>query len=68
MVGQHYGLKDIPRHEVMPGTVVKYRDRIYRASANVKTGLYIHSLIEKTVIKNDLITILLNGKGEPLIN
>ncbi|HBS7433509.1 cell division protein FtsZ [Klebsiella pneumoniae] len=68
MIGQHYGLRDIPRSEVLPGTAVKYRDRIYRASANVKNGLYIHSVIEKTVIKSDIITILLNGKGEPLIN
>lgn len=46
MVDQHYGLHDIPRSEVLPGTAIKYRDRIYRASANVKKD-YISTLLLK---------------------
>lgn len=68
MIGQHYRVRSIPRNEVVPGMVVQHHDRIYRASANVESGLYIHSLSEKTVIKSEMISVLLNTHGEPLTN
>lgn len=68
MKHQHYGTDLKPRNEIAPGTLVKYNGRTYRASANVARGLYIFSLIERTVIKSDKVEVLLNGNGQPLIS
>lgn len=68
MQGQHYGTDLIPRGDIAPGTLVRHNGRTYRASANVSRGLYVYSLIERTIIRSDKVEVLLNGNGRPLIN
>lgn len=64
----HYGTEERQRNKVIPGTMIKHHGRIYRASANVEKGLYVHSVMEQTIIKTEYVEILLNGHGEALIN
>ncbi|EIS4806092.1 hypothetical protein ACSD30_000768 [Escherichia coli] len=68
MKHQHYGTKLVERGEVKPGTLLLYNGKIYTASANVKTGLHINTLLEKTIVKSNFITVFLDGKGDHLIN
>ncbi|EAS4950836.1 cell division protein FtsZ, partial [Salmonella enterica subsp. enterica serovar Ruiru] len=40
----NYGTTTLPRTSVVPGMLVKYQGRTYRASANVGKGLYLFTL------------------------
>lgn len=66
MIAHHYGTRMEPRKVVEPGTYVKHDGRIYTASANVEKGLYIYTVMVKTIIKSDEVEIFLNGEGNPL--
>lgn len=37
----------IPRNEIKPGMLVEYRGKLWRASANVKKGLYLYRPYER---------------------
>ncbi|ENA9695598.1 cell division protein FtsZ [Salmonella enterica subsp. enterica] len=67
MIAHHYGTSMKPRAEVAPGTYVKHDGRIFLASANVPgKGLYIFTVLEKTIIKSEEVEIFLDSDGNPL--
>ncbi|EDS5484662.1 cell division inhibitor protein, partial [Salmonella enterica subsp. enterica serovar Hadar] len=52
----------------VPGTMVKYNDRIYKATANTRGKLTLTNIRENITIRDLVIEIYLDGKGEPLTN
>ncbi|ELL0227534.1 cell division protein FtsZ [Salmonella enterica] len=58
----NYGTTTLPRTSVVPGMLVKYQGRTYRASANVGKGLYLFTLLR---ITNEEIEVYLNQHGKP---
>lgn len=68
MVNQYYGTELRPRGEIQPGTLVKYKGRTYRASANVDKGLYLYTLSEKLRTTSNEIEVYLNQYGKPAIH
>lgn len=65
----HYGTKALFRDEVKPGMLVKHKDRNFQVSAvpEGKRVIYLNSLIEKKSIKDLIVEVYLDGRGEPLI-
>ncbi|ENY2280705.1 cell division protein FtsZ [Salmonella enterica] len=61
----NYGTTTLPRTSVVPGMLVKYQGRTYRASANVGKGLYLFTLFERLRTTNDEIEVYLNQHGKP---
>ncbi|EJE5205263.1 cell division protein FtsZ [Salmonella enterica] len=61
----NYGTTTLPRTRVVPGMLVKYQGRTYRASANVGKGLYLFTLFERLRITNEEIEVYLNQQGKP---
>ncbi|EFQ7362149.1 cell division protein FtsZ, partial [Salmonella enterica] len=53
----NYGTTTLPRTSVVPGMLVKYQGRTYRASANVGKGLYLFTLFERLRITNEEIEV-----------
>ncbi|WP_449567061.1 cell division inhibitor protein [Lelliottia nimipressuralis] len=68
MKHQHYGTQQVIRGCVRAGMMVVYKDQIWKASANRKGSLYLSNLRENTRTKDIWITILLDGRGQALIN
>ncbi|ENG1793528.1 cell division inhibitor protein [Salmonella enterica] len=68
MKHQHYGTMEVIRQRAVPGTMVKYNDRIYKATANTKGKLTLTNIRENITIRDLVIEIYLDGKGEPLTN
>lgn len=65
----HYGTTTIIRQCVRPGMMVRHKDRNFQVSA-VPEGnrvIYLNSLIEKKAIKDLIVEVYLDGRGEPLI-
>ncbi|KAA5984857.1 cell division protein FtsZ [Pantoea sp. M_4] len=60
-----YGTAFMPRHAVVPGMMIKHRGKYWRAS---KKGLYALTPSEVTRINSDVIEVMLNQRGLPLIN
>ena len=63
-----YGTQEVIRAVVKPGMLVKHEGKTYKASANTKGKLYLYSLTEQKRITDCFVEILLNSRGEPLIN
>ncbi|EPJ9743126.1 cell division protein FtsZ [Klebsiella oxytoca] len=59
-------VRKVMRRDVLPGTLLIHKGKVYIASANVEKGLYIHTSYEKTVIKDNAVAILLDDKGNHL--
>lgn len=68
MKHQHYGTEQVIRACVRTGTLVLYKDQLWTASANCGGKLYLNSLRGSTSTKDIWITILLNGRGDALVN
>lgn len=68
MKHQHYGTQQVIRGCVRAGMMVVYKDQIWKASANRKGSLYLSNLRESTRTKDIWITILLDGRGQALVN
>lgn len=64
----NYGTTTLPRTSVVPGMLVKYQGRTYRASANVGKGLYLFALSERLRTTNEEIEVYLNQHGKPEIH
>lgn len=64
----NYGTTTLPRTSVVPGMLVKYQGRTYRASANVDKGLYLFTLLERLRTTNEEIEVYLNQYGRPAIH
>jgi len=63
-----YGTALMPRHAVVPGMMIKYKGKYWRASANIAKGLYAMTPSEVTKITSNVIEVMLNKRGLPLIN
>ncbi|EAQ9999228.1 cell division protein FtsZ [Salmonella enterica] len=63
MSSRHDVTKSVPRRDVLPGTIVKYKGHAWRASANTNSGLYLTTAVEKTRINVDYVEIYLNPFG-----
>lgn len=63
-----YGTAFMPRHAVVPGTMIKHNGKYWRASANLEKGLYALSPSEVIRISSNIIEVMLNQRGLPLIN
>ncbi|MCT2387120.1 cell division protein FtsZ [Erwinia pyrifoliae] len=63
-----YGTAFMPRHAVVPGTMIKHKGKYWRSSANLEKGLYTLTSSEVTRINSDTIEVILNQRGLPLIN
>ncbi|MEG5996938.1 cell division protein FtsZ [Enterobacter ludwigii] len=61
----NYGTTTLPRTSVLPGMLVKYQGRTYRASANVGKGLYLFTLFERLLTTSEEIEVYLNQHGKP---
>lgn len=68
MKHQHYGTQEVIRGCVHAGMMVMYKDQIWKASANHGGNLYLNNS-RGSIRTNDVwIKILLDGRGEALIN
>lgn len=63
-----YGTQEVIRQCVKPGMQVKHEGKTYNASANKNGKLYIYNLTECKRITDIFVEVVLNAKGEPLIN
>lgn len=63
-----YGTALMPRHAVVPGTMIKHKGKYWRASANMPKGLYAMTPSEVTRINSNIIEVMLNQRGLPLVN
>ena len=61
----HHVTMLVARQKVLPGTLVRHKEKTWRASANVAKGLYITSFSEQTRITDAEVEVFLNAKGEP---
>lgn len=68
MKHQHYGTEEVIRGCVRAGMMVLYKNQIWKASANRDGKLYLNNMRESTLTKDIWITILLDGRGDALIN
>jgi hypothetical protein len=68
MQDQHYGTMEVIRQCAVPGSMVKYNDRIYKVHANTRGKIAISNLREQFIVRDIFVEILLDRKGEPLIN
>ncbi|EOY5688486.1 TPA: cell division inhibitor protein [Salmonella enterica subsp. enterica] len=68
MKHQHYGMQEVIRQCATPGTMVFYNDRVYKATANTRGKVVLTNTRENIIVRDRMINILLDGKGNPLIN
>ncbi|ECG5956133.1 cell division inhibitor protein [Salmonella enterica subsp. enterica serovar Baguida] len=68
MKHQHYGMQEVIRQCATPGTMVFYKDRIYKATANTRGKVVLTNTRENIIVRDRMVNILLDGKGNPLIN
>lgn len=68
MKHQHYGTQEVIRQCATPGTMVFYKNRVYKATANTRGKLTITNTRENIIIRDFFVDILLDGNGNPLIN
>lgn len=68
MKHQHYGTQEVIRQCAVPGTMILYKSRIYKATANTRGKLTITNTRENIIVRDFFVDILLDGKGNPLIN
>ncbi|EEW1653587.1 cell division inhibitor protein [Escherichia coli] len=68
MKHQHYGTQEVIRQCATPGTMVRYKDRVYRATANTRGKLVMTNMRDNITVRDYFVEILLDGKGNPLIN
>lgn len=68
MKHQHYGMQEVIRQCAIPGTMVFYKDRVYKATANTRGKVVLTNTRENIIVRDRMINILLDGKGNPLIN
>lgn len=67
MVNQHYGTMHIIRQCVAPGMLAMHQGRTWNVSAVRGRNVYLRTLRETTRITDCLVEVLLNGKGDPMI-
>lgn len=63
-----YGTQEVIRQCVLPGMLVKYQGKTWRASANTRGKLYLFNLTESKRISDYLVEICLDSRGQPLIH
>lgn len=68
MKHQHYGTQEVIRQCATPGTMVKYKDRVYKTTVNTRGKIVLTNTRENIIVRDLFINILLDGKGNPLIN
>lgn len=68
MQDQHYGTMEVIRQCAVPGSMVKYNDCIYKVHANTRGKIAISNLREQFIVRDLFVEILLDNKGNPLIN
>lgn len=68
MKHQHYGTQEVIRQCALPGTMVKYKDRVYKTTVNTRGKIILTNTRENIIVRDLFINILLDGKGNPLIN
>lgn len=68
MQGQHYGTMEVIRQCAIPGSMVKYNDRVYKVNVNTRGKIVISNIHETYIVRDTIVEILLNFKGDPLIN
>ena len=62
----HYGCVEVNRGAVQPGMLVKHKDSMWTASANMRGKLYLHRGCERTVTRELLVEVYLDGRGNGL--
>ncbi|MCG6232843.1 cell division inhibitor protein [Vibrio furnissii] len=62
----HYGCVEVNRGAVQPGMLVKHKDSMWTASANMRGKLYLHRGCERTVTRELLVEVYLDGRGNAL--
>jgi hypothetical protein len=55
----------VSRSEVKPGMLVKHKGKIWRASVNIKQGLYLHSVSDFLKYTHHQVEIILDHRGNP---
>ncbi|HEF0022014.1 TPA: cell division inhibitor protein [Citrobacter amalonaticus] len=68
MEGQHYGIQETIRATVRPGMLIRHDGLTWKAGANTRGKLIIHTMQQSSIIKDCFVNILLDGRGEPLGN
>lgn len=58
--------QEILRTDVRPGMLIRHRGKTWRASANTRGKLYLHSLYEATSTSEQFVQVCIDKRGQPL--